>query len=254
MADDRAKPNKLNLSVDLRILSAILLVAIIAMLLIWRPWNTDNASARTVQINGEATVSAEPDEFNFSPTYEFKNADKDAALSELTKKSDELVAKLKELGVPESKIKTQSHGFDYPIFIERDGSNESTYNLTVSVAAESREQAQKVQDYLVTTTPQGSVSPLPAFSETKRKELESRARDEAAKDARSKAEQTAKNLGFKVGKVKELKENAGFGGPIPLEVGTMAVDSRSAASKPSLGVTPGENKLSYTVSVTYYIN
>ncbi len=54
---------------------------------------------------------------------------------------------------------------------------------------------------MVTTAPTGQVSPRPNFSDAKRKELESKARDEATKDARAKADQSARNLGFKVGKI-----------------------------------------------------
>jgi uncharacterized protein YggE len=108
---------------------------------------------------------------------------------------------------------------------------------------------QKVQDYLVTTSPTGSVSPQTTFSEAKRKELESKARDEATKDARSKAEQSAKNLGFKIGKVKSVEDGSGFGGIVLREGLTMASDSKAT----SLSVQPGENDLHYTVTVTYYL-
>src|SRR5690349_17605346 len=43
---------------------------------------------RTVSVTGEATLEAEPDEYVFYPTYSFKNASKDAALADMTKKSN----------------------------------------------------------------------------------------------------------------------------------------------------------------------
>jgi uncharacterized protein YggE len=110
--------------------------------------------------------------------------------------------------------------------------------------------AQKVQDYLLTTSPSGTISPYSAFSTEKRKELESQARDEATIDAREKAEQSAENLGFKLGKVKSIEDQSGFGGVIPLDTPATMEDS----ARSSLSVQPGENEITYTVRVVYYLD
>jgi len=96
---DSAKNNKLKLNLDMRIVSAVLLLIIIGMVATMRPWATSATSDRTITVTGEANITEEPDEFVFYPSYEFKNTSKDAALAELTKKSDEIVTKLKTLGV-----------------------------------------------------------------------------------------------------------------------------------------------------------
>jgi len=255
MAGNEMSPNtnKLSLSLDLRVIVALLVVAIVAMLLIWKPWSSAGTSGRTINVTGEATLKAEPDEYVFSPSYQFKNTDKATALAELTKKSDAVVAQLKKLGVDDSKIKSNSGGYDdyYPTSIDPDTRN-VTYTLTLAVSVGNRQLAQKVQDYLVTTSPTGAVSPQVTFSAAKRKQLESQARDEATKDARSKAEQSAKNLGFKLGKVKEVSDGTGFGGVIPLgRAQDMATVEGSSGKQ--LSVQPGENELNYTVTVTYFV-
>lgn len=249
--DTNQSPQKLNLSVDLRLVVATLLVAIIAMLVIWKPWSTPNTGSRTVAVTGEAKVTAEPDEFVFYPNYQFKNADKEAALAELTKKSDEIVAKLKALGVPDNKIKTNTDGNDYRLFYGGDAGN-ATYTLQLTVTVANLETAQKVQDYLVTTTPTGSVSPQAAFSDKKRTELESSARDKATKDARTKVDQMAKNLSFTVGKVKSITDGSEFN-TFAYPAGRATTDAVAPEAKTDLTVQPGENDLSYSVSVTYFI-
>jgi uncharacterized protein YggE len=93
------------------------------------------------------------------------------------------------------------------------------------------------------------------FSNAMQKTLESKARDDAAKEARAKAEQSAQNLGFKVGKVKSISDGAGFNGSImPMNAsaasGTMSMDKATT----SLAVHPGQNDLNYSVTVTYYIH
>jgi uncharacterized protein YggE len=236
----------------LRIVSALLLVVIVVMLALWRPWQyKPGSNDRTVTVTGEATVKAEPDEYVFNPYYEFKNKDKDAALASLTKKSNSVIDGLKKLGVEDSKIKSNSNGYDYPVYLDQ--KETSTYTLSLTVTVSNREMAQKVQDYLTDTTPAGSISPQATFSESKRKELESQARDEATKDARAKADQSANNLGFRIGAVKSVEDGAGFGiGPVPLYEGRgIALDS--AMEKSSLPVQPGENELTYTVTVVYFL-
>lgn len=238
---------KINLALDLRFVVFALIIVIIAMLLMWRPWIS--TSDRTVEVTGQTTVKAVPDEFTFYPSYQFKDADKNAALAQLSKKSDETVAKLKELGVPEAGIKTSSNSsYDTPL-IPDEHIKEAGYTLQLTVTVGSEELAQKVQDYLVTTAPTGSVSPQPTFSDTKQKELESTARDLATKDAKEKADQTATNLGFKLGKVKTISDGTGFGGVQPYPA-RMEVDQTTSSS---LGLHPGENELSYSVTVTYFI-
>lgn len=242
------KPKGFN--IDFRSLSLLLIAAIAILLFIWKPWAAE-LSDRVITVTGEATVKAEPDEYGFSPNYQFANKNKDEALAAITKKSDEVLAKLKELGVPDSKIKTNSSGYDYMMYPTRDD-GETTYTLNISVTVDNKDLAQKVQDYLLTTTPTGQVTPTYAFSDEKRKTLESEARDKATKEARTKADQSAKNLGFKVVKVKSVEDGSGFGGVVPLglESGGVAVPEDQASK---LNIQPGENELYYSVTVVYYV-
>jgi uncharacterized protein YggE len=245
---------RLNFTFDLKYVVVFLLVVIAIMLLIWKPWSTAATSDRTVSVTGESTLKAVPDEFVFYPSYHFKNADKEAALQEMTQKSDTIVDELVKLGVAEEKIKTDSSGYGDVYFRAPDdpASDETTYTLSLTVTASDKDQAQKVQDYLVTTQPTGSVSPQASFSEAKRNELESQARDQATKDARAKADQSAKNLGFKVGAVKSVQDGQGFdGGIYPMTGG--AEPAIAEDSKRQLAVQPGENELRYSVAVVYYV-
>lgn len=245
---------KFSLSLDYRLIIAVLLAIIVALVILWKPWVTKSSHAedRTVSVSGDATIKAEPDEYVFSPSYQFKNTDKSAALDALTKKSAELVGKLKGLGVPDSNIKSGSSGYDYYPYYYDAGSRTNTYTLQLTITANNREQAQKVQDYLVGTEPTGAVSPSVTFSEAKRKDLESQARDKATKEARAKADQSAKNLGFKVGAVKSVNDGAGFGAyPLYDKATPNNVSGDTAISQ--LSVQPGENELRYSVTVVYYL-
>lgn len=251
MPPEEQKPAaKKSLSLDLRFIVIILLLIMAIMVVIWKPWDTISSDDRTISVTGDATISAEPDEFAFSPTYEFTSANQDTALTDLTERSDGIVTELKKLGVKDNQIKTNASDYDYQIY-RKPGTDLSTYTLQLTITIGDKDLAQKVQDYLLTTSPAGTITPYPSFSDAKQKQIESKARDEATKDARAKAEQSARNLGFKVGKVKSVNDGTGFddyylGGATTLEAG-------DSATSRSLAIQPGENDLSYSVTVVYYV-
>ena len=245
MPEELRTTNKPNHLMIVHIVNVVLIAVIVAMLLMWQPWNPP--TDRTITVTGEATVMAEPDEYVFSPSYQFTNTNKDTALAELTKKQEEVVTKVKELGVNNNQIKTNSSGYD--LYFREEGSDELTYTLSLTVTVGNRDLAQKIQDYLLTTAPTGSVSPQATFSDERRKELESQARDQATQDARSKVDQSAKNLGFSVGKVKEVSDGSGFG-VFPADDRAVSPEDKAAQQ---LTIQPGQNELNYTVTVVYYL-
>lgn len=226
------------------------LTVIIAMVIAWRPSeiNSSPANARTIAVTGEAEITAEPDEYVFTPEYDFKSADQKTALSNSTAKTNEIVKKLKDLGVADSKIKTDTGG--YGSYYD---DSQQTYYAYLTIKVDDKKLAQKVQDYLLTTTPYGSVSPQADFSKATRKKLTDTARDQATKDARAKAEQSAANLGFKIGKVKSVDDNSG-NDPFQYYGDKMLMSGANTASvSDSAPIQQGENSLSYQVKVVYYM-
>ncbi len=227
------------------------LLIIIGLLALWQPWQANPSSSdRTITVTGEAIVTAEPDEYTFAPSYQFSGSSAQTALAAANEKINSIVDKLKSLGVPDNKIKSDTSGFqDY--YNQRT----STYYASVSVVVDNKALAQKVQDYLLTTTPDGSVTPQADFSKAKRKQLTDSARDQASKDARAKADQSAKNLGFKVGKVKSVKDepDTSFFEPCGGRGICAGVNSAATDSVNTAPIHQGENDLTYDVTVTYYL-
>ncbi len=247
---DSPSAQKLSVSLDYRWISIGLVAVIAVMLFVWKPWGA-KTSDRTIDVTGQTTVSARPDEFVFYPSYQFENSDKQTAVKQMTAKSNELVSALKKLGVPDKGIKTNSSSWSYPIYANGTESD-PTYTLQLTVTVGSDDLAQKVQDYLLGTSPSGTVTPQANFSENKRKELENEARGKASQDARKKAEQSAENLGFKLGAVKAVNDGSGFGISYPATGYGFDMKVEDSA-RASMTIQPGENELSYSVTVTYYI-
>jgi len=235
---------------------ALLVIAIAVMLVMWKPWQPNiKASDRTISVTGDATLTATPDEYVFSPGYDFTNADKQTALGNLTKKSDDVIAKLKGLGVADSDIKSNSSGYNtgtyYLPVVNSGGTYTYTLNLTVTIHTSAL--AQKVQDYLVSTGPTGDVSPQANFSTAKQHALQGQARNQAEQDAKAKADQSAKNLGFKVNRVKSVTDGSLDNGTSP-QIFNGATDAAAGTATPKLSVQPGQNDFTYSVSVVYYIH
>jgi uncharacterized protein YggE len=238
-----------------QLVTLVLVVIIAIMVFVWRPWQPNiKASARTVSVTGDATVSATPDQYQFTPSYDFTNADKQAALNSLTTKSNDIVSHLKSLGVADKDIKTDSGGYGSDGYFPSSAANgKTTYTLSLTVTVDDAKLAQKVQDYLLTTSPTGEVTPYASFSTAKEKQLQAQARSKAEQDAKAKADQSAKNLGFKVDRVKSVTDGS-LGGVNPYGPVFAGANSANDAQASHLNLQPGQNDLSYSVQVVYYIH
>lgn len=233
------------------IVCAVLLVTNLITIGLWQPWQDKGVSDRTISITGSTTIEAEPDEFAFNPYYQKEGADKAAVTAEVTALSNTVTAKLKELGVEDSAIKSDISSYDYGIYAEGEEKKE-TATLSYTITISDKDLAQKVQDYLLTTGASGSVTPYATFSTSKQKELETKARDEALKDAGTKAAASADQLGAKLGRVVEVGDVTSADGVTPLP---WAYDSRELSVSSSGGVSTsiqtGMNEYTFSVEVTY---
>lgn len=252
MADESPKPSKLSLSIDFKWIALVLAGVIVAMLVMWRPWQSRGAD-RTVAVTGQATIKAEPDEYVFSPSFELKGPDQAKLTAAITDTVDETVTALKALGVEDSDIQLNAYGGDDYYYVYPESSGQYRVSATLIVTIDSLELAQKIQDYLGGTKATGQLTPSARFSEAKQTELESQAREQAIADARAKAEQSAGLLDATLGKVLEVSESSGLD-VYPLLEGRgaadVAVDSDGAGGLPVL---PGQNEFTYSVSVKFAI-
>jgi len=240
------------------IICAVLLIANLVTIGIWRPWEGTGTSDRTIVITGSTTIEAAPDQFVFSPYYQKEGTDKTVVNKELSDLSTTIVTKLKALGVADSAIKPDVNSYEYSYYYGGpDG--QATTALYITVTIKNKELAQKVQDYLVTTLPSGSVTPQILFSVEKQKVLETQARDAALANAKAKADSSATQLGARVGKVIKVSDMTS-GGITTLpwmmnaEKGFAGDSVSSPSSTSSYTIQPGLNEYSFSVEVTYELN
>lgn len=190
------------------------------------------------------------------PYFKFSSTDIKKNTTDLTATAKQTTDKLKELGVKDEQIKSNTSSYDSYYQPLPAGTNaDTTTTLSYTITLNSKDVSQKVQDYFLTTSAQGQLSPVASFSEGKRKELESKAKTAAIDDAKSKATANATQIGAKLGKVITISDSASV---MPMEY--MAnVDSvkSSGASQgvatSSVPVQSGQNDFSSSVSVEYEI-
>lgn len=241
----------IKISIDLKLLAIVLGVIILAMLALWQPWKSQG-EARTITVAGHSRIKAQPDYFQFNPMYQRQNADRDTALEELNAHIVKVTDELKKLGIEDQYIELQTSAYDqyYP---EPDirGADEKAVTAHLTIKAMNKDLAEKVQQYLLTTGPQGAITPNPTFSEEKRRMLENEARDKAIADAKVQADRTARQLSAKLGKVMSVSDTVASG-VIPLGREAIAMDSTVSSDK-NLPIFSGEQEISFSVEAVFEI-
>ncbi len=239
-----AKPKANGLTVSWRLLAIVLLIIIAVMLAIWRPWQAGTSAGRTITVTGEATVSAEPDELVFYPSFTI------ATTQDLAARANELTAGLKALGVEDKAIRTNASAYEkyYDLTRLPGSAPEEEITLQFTITLNDKELAQKVQDYLVSQKASGQITPQGSFSDEKRKQLQDEATEKAAADARTRAEKMAANLGAGIGKVVKVSESQGYG-IYPMENGIRDMVASSADA--SMPINQGENDFTYQLQAEY---
>lgn len=237
--------------IDLRWVVVGLIVGIIVIFGLWRPW--EGINKRTIEVVGSAEIKATPDRFILTPIYQKKATTAKQALSDVSVIGNGVVAGLKELGVAQKSITTNvSNVIDYgsePAVPERVISpnlDETTASYMITVEVDSIALAQKVLDYLITTPTASSPGLQASFSSDARKELENQARLQAAADGRKKAELMATSLGAELGRIIKVSE-VQWGGPITPMEGRSTVSSDLTAPL----VLPGEQTISFSLNLIY---
>ncbi len=231
-------------------LHIVLLIAILGLLLWSKPWDTNGSgdTVRTIRVSGEATIDAVPDEFVFYPRFEQTGTDQEALKTRLTKQANDAVEAIQNLGVPEDKISLDASSYDRWYW---EDDEEGVLSAQITATVNDRELAQEVQDYLLTTSAKGQLTPQPTFSKDKQKQLESEAVAEASKDARSKAEAQAALFDAQLGDVVTVDQGRGFDEAYPyLNDGAELSFAEDSVSS-TLPVLPGEDEYTQNVNVTY---
>lgn len=221
-------------------------------------------ATNTITVSGEGEVFAVPDTATFSVTIQEKGKDVKTAQDAATKKSNDIVAYLKQQGIEDKDVQTT----DYSVYPQYDYSREtctqyycppskqtlSGYQVSQTLTIKVRD-TDKSGDILSGVGSRGAsqVSGL-SFDVDDRKALEAEARGKAIDDAHEQAEKLAKQLGVSLARIVSFNEG-GRGGPVyyakAMTMGMGGMDAAESAPTPSIPT--GQNKITSDVSITYEI-
>ncbi len=203
---------------------------------------------RTVRVSGHGEARAVPDLARVSVGVTTQAASAQEALAQNSRQMNELVARVKELGIVPKDLATS--GFSIGPRYTRDGQTVVGYQVTNRLTVTIRDIA-KAGPLLDKVVAAGAnqVSGI-GFEISDPKTLLAEARKRAVADARDKAEQLVAEAGAKLGRVLTIDESGGA--PIPRSPGGLRVAYAASQAAPA-PIEPGESTVDVNVEITYEI-
>lgn len=213
-----------------------------------------NSQQQGIWVNGEGKVTAVPDVAILSLGIESQEATVVAAQANAAEAMDNVMKALKDGGVKENDIQTQSLSVQKVTRWDNDKQQEITIGYLVSnmVTAKIRvvAKAGAVIDAVVTAG--GDLTRINSigFTVDDPKPYYEQARGIAVADAAAKAKKLADTAGVKLGKATYISESSYVPGPI---YRTDMIAASSAAPAPETPVSPGEMEITTNVQLAYAI-
>lgn len=209
-------------------------------------------------VTGEGKVEVKPDSATVRLGVLAKGPTAEGAKSQLNTSINNVIAGIKNLGVPEEDIKTENfniypeYGIARPVPAGAEPADQNsitgyTANTNISVTVDTAEMANAILDE-ATARGANQVGGVDFQVKDKAAAL-NQARELAVTDAKKKAEDASRTAGFKLGKIINYSEGGGGGYPVPMYA--KAEDSM-AGSAPTQ-IEPGTNEIMVNVTLSYEI-
>ncbi len=236
---------------------ATLIIVAVAAIVITALWKAKESNQQDrFSITGTGTVYAKADIANLQVGLRTgTKATPALATSESTKKMNDVVAVLKDLGVEEKDIKTTGYSLN-PVYnyTNQRGQELVGYEVTQNLTLKIRDLA-KIGDIIAKTTEKGA-NQIGGINFTIDDEfaLKNQARELAIEKAKEKAELIAKQSGMKLGEVKSVYESQE---PTPVTYAytnaklDMAVSSGGGIASPE--IQSGQNEIKVDVTLVYEV-
>lgn len=205
----------------------------------------------TFQVTGEGKATAVPNTatISFGITKQANTvADAQNQTNSVVKS---ILASLQKLGIESKDIKTTDYSLQ-PNYNFNSGSQAITgYTVTqtVQVKIQPLDKVNKTLDTLTSNGANliGQVSF--GFDDATAQKLEDQARQDAVKQAKTKAESLAKASGIHLGSIINVTENQAVPSPILMDTAKLGAGEAAVPTQ----VTPGENTISTTITLSYQI-
>lgn len=200
-------------------------------------------------VSGTGKITAIPDIATISLGIQISKPTVKSAKDEVNRITNQAVDTLKKLGLAEKDIKTENYSiypeYDYSAGRSRISGYRVSSNLEVTVR-----DLEKVNDVIDQTANLG-INTLGNISlkvnDDQLKKLQQQAREEAVKEAKTKAENLAQAAGMKLGRIINVSESEPYS-PRPV---FLAADAKTMQAGESTDIQVGSTDISLTVILTY---
>jgi uncharacterized protein len=174
-----------------------------------------------------------------------------AAQDQANQTMNSVISDLKRIGVGEKDIKTTG----YEIYPDYDGNTGKPTGFVVSSRVQARirnfEHIPAVLD-LAGTNGLEQVGQLSfILSDELKDDSLNKAREEAVKEAKRKAQSLSALAGVRLGKIVNVTEGYGGGGPQPIPYNALNSADMAQAKRESAVVSPGTNEVTVSVTLSY---
>jgi uncharacterized protein YggE len=231
-----------------KVLSGLVITVAVAAIIYYFPWKNVEwgkivtETQNTVTVSGEAQGQQQNQIAQFNAGVTATNIKKETAVGEVNQKVAELIASIKQFGIPEADVKTQNlnvyqipKGYGTP----NGGSWQVDNSITITLRDITR--ASALTDLLTSSGATNVNGPNFMTDDTQKTEVG--LVDKAIQNARTKAVAIAKASGRTIGKVVQVTEGTSNGGPI-------LYNAKGTGGAPA-PVEPGSQSVTQTVTVVF---
>jgi uncharacterized protein len=208
--------------------------------------STTTTKANLFTVSGVGEAAGIPDTAKISIGITKTAQTVESAQSQTNSAANKIIEDLKNIGISDKDIKTTNYSVN-PNYDFRNGSQNITgytvsQNLQVNVSPIDR--ANQAIDISVNNGANLIGGINFTFNDKTKKDLERKARTDAVKKAKEKAQELSQATGIRLGKIVDVQESQGFN---PVSVRTFALDSTDE----NTNLQPGENTISLTLTLSY---
>ena len=207
-----------------------------------------------ISVQGNCEIKVIPDRGTVTFSVENQSKDQKTAVSKTNDQINRLKEEIKKLNLSDIEMKNTN----YSVFPVREYEKEKYVDkgIRATLALEvTTSDISRIGEAMMAASKVGiqNVGALQTFLSLEKSQKEYlKCLDIAAADARTKADQLAKKLGFKVGDVINLNEVPNIQRPIPMERGVMMMKGAMADSAPTQ-IEAGTQNYSTNIQVTFSI-
>ncbi len=205
-------------------------------------------------VTGEGKATAVPDIAKVSAGIQTTSGILSQAQDDVNKKSQSLVAALKNLGITEKDIKTTSYNIYPQQNYQANPPTITGYQVSVNYEITVRN-IDQINNILTTVTNAGANlvgSVSFDLSDTAKQKALNEARNDAVGKAKANAESLAKASGVTLGRIINISENQSIA-PRPILMNEKATGLGGGTAPTTPNVQPGETEVDLTVSLSYEV-